>query len=94
MLFTRFKDSLPPEKELLLIADPFYRKLRFGYMMNGMLYSSTCWEDGHCVFAVGSSLESSLYCNPNLSWLLLGEMSIKPKELNGEMVSLFKSHAV
>lgn len=94
MLLTRFKDDLPKDKELLLIADPFGRKLHYGYMLKGKLYLSDRWEDGHCVYAVGFSLKSHLICNPNLSWFPIGLMTIKPKELNGEVVPLFNKNAV
>lgn len=91
MLFTRFKDARPADKELLLVADPFGRRLQFGYMMKGRLYLSDRWEDGHCVYAIGTPLENQLHCNPNLAWFPIGHMTVKPKELDGEVVSLFKS---
>lgn len=90
MLFTRFKDDIPADEELLLIANPFDYKLCYGYMYKGKLYTSERWENGHCVYAIGFGLDRHLECNPNLSYLVLGEMTVKPKELNGQAISIFK----
>lgn len=91
MQFTQFKDQLPADDRLLLVADPFERKLVFGYVHNGDLFTSSAWRDGCCVHACGYSLKIRLHCSPHLAWMLIGRVQIregKNKDLTIDMGEL------
>lgn len=81
MQFTQFKDRLPPDDRLLLVADPFERKLSFGYVRDGDLFVSAAWRDGHCVHACGCSLKKIwLHRSPYIAWMLIGRVQIREKK--------------